>query len=113
MPTKQERNWAMFMHIAQLLNMVFPFLGLIAVVIMWQLKKEGSPYIDTHGKIVLNWMLSCMLYAIVGMLLVYFGIGIVILVVLKFAIIILAIIWGIKANNGETVPYPLSIRFFK
>jgi uncharacterized Tic20 family protein len=113
MPTKQERNWAMFMHIAQLLNMIFPFLGLIAVVIMWQLKKESSPYIDTHGKIVLNWMLSYMLYALIGILLIYFGIGIVILVVLKFAIIILAIIWGIKANNAETTPYPLSIRFFK
>lgn len=113
MPDKKARNWAMLMHFAQLLNMFFPFLGLIAVVIMWQLKREESSYVDIHGKIVLNWMFSYMLYALAGMLLIYVGIGVVLLVVLKFAIVILAIIWGIKANNGQSEPYPLSIRFLK
>ncbi|HHD78017.1 MAG TPA: DUF4870 domain-containing protein [Campylobacteraceae bacterium] len=113
MPTKQERNWAMLMHFAQLLNMLFPFLGLIAVIVMWQLKKEESPFIDRHGKIILNWMFSYMLYALAGFLLVYVGVGVLILVILKFAILILAIIWGIRANNGESAPYPLSITFLK
>ena len=112
MPTKEERNWAMFIHLAQLLNFIFPFLGLIAVVVMWQLKKE-SPYIDTHGRIVLNWVLSCFVYALAGIALVYIGVGILILLALKIAIIVLAILWAIKANNGETTPYPLSIPFFR
>ncbi len=113
MPTKQERNWAMLMHFAQLLNILFPFLGLIAVIVMWQLKKEDSAFINRHGKIILNWMFSYMLYALIGIILLYAGIGILILVALKIAIFILAIIWGIKANNGETTPYPLSITFLK
>ena len=113
MPTKQERNWAMLMHFAQLLNMLFPFLGLIAVIVMWQIKKEESAFVDRHGKIVLNWMFSYMIYALICFALVYVGIGVLLLLILKLAIIILAIIWGIKANNGETVPYPLSITFLK
>ncbi len=116
MPDKQARTWAMLMHFAQLLNMLFPFAGLIAVVVMWQLKKEGSDFIDTHGKIILNWMFSYMLYALAGVLLIYLGIGIIVLpflLLLKIAIIVLAIIWAIKANNGQSDPYPLSIRFLR
>ncbi len=113
MPTKTERNWAMYIHFAQLLNMFIPFLGLIAVIIIWQIKKEDSSYVDTHGKIVLNWMLSYFIYGIVAFLLIYIGIGIVLLWLLKIAIFLLAIIAGLKANNGEVWIYPLSIRFLK
>ena len=113
MPAKWERNWAMYIHFAQLLNMLFPFAGLVAVIIMWQIKKEESSYVDRHGKIVLNWMLSYFLYGIVCLLLVYVGVGIVLLLLLKIAIFILAIVGGVKANDGIVWEYPLSIRFFK
>ena len=113
MPAKWERNWAMYIHFAQLLNMLFPFAGLVAVIIMWQIKKEESSYVDRHGKIVLNWMLSYFLYGIVCLLLVYIGVGIVLLLLLKIAIFILAIVGGVKANDGIVWEYPLSIRFFK
>jgi len=112
-PAKWERNWAMYIHFAQLLNMLFPFAGLIAVIIMWQIKKEESSYIDAHGKIVLNWMLSYFIYGLICFFLVYVGIGIVLLLLLKVAIFILAIIGGIKANDGILWQYPLSITFFK
>ncbi len=113
MPAKWERNWAMYIHFAQLLNMLFPFAGLVAVIVMWQIKKEESSYIDKHGKIVLNWMLSYFLYGIVCLLLVYVGVGIVLLLLLKIAIFILAIVGGVKANDGIVWEYPLSIHFFK
>jgi len=113
MPSKQERNWAMYMHFAQLLNMLFPFAGLVAVIVMWQIKKEESPYVDKEGKIILNWMLSYFIYGLIAFFLVYFGIGIVLLLLLKIAIFILAIIGGIKANDGQIWEYPLSIKFFR
>ena len=113
MANKTEKNWAMYMHFAQLLNILVPFLGLITVIILWQIKKEESSYIDIHGKIVLNWMLSYFIYGLIAFLLVYIGIGIVLLLLLKVAIFILAIIGGLKANNGEIWKYPLSIRFLK
>ena len=113
MPKRKERNWAMYIHFAQLLNILVPFLGLITVIILWQIKKEESTYINIHGKIVLNWMLSYFIYGIIAFFLIYVGIGIVILVILKIAIFILAIIAGLKANNGEIWRYPLSIEFLK
>lgn len=113
MPAKWERNWAMFIHFAQLLNMLFPFAGLIAVIILWQIKKEESAYVDHHGKIVLNWMLSYFIYGLIAFFLVYVGIGIVLLFLLKIAIFILAIVGAVKANDGLLWTYPLSITFFK
>jgi len=113
MPSKSERNWTMFIHFAQLLNFLIPFGGLITVVILWQLKKEDSKYIDLHGKIVTNWMLSYFLYGLIGFFLVYVGIGVLVLFLLKIAILILAIFGAIKANNGDVWIYPFTIKFFK
>ncbi len=113
MPNKSERNWAMFIHLAQLLNVLLPFAGLVAVIILWQLKKDESTYIDMHGKMVTNWMLSYFLYGVLGFLLVYFGIGIVLLFLLKIAVFVLAIVGAINANNAKEWRYPLMINFIK
>ncbi|OQX73635.1 MAG: hypothetical protein B6D59_05010 [Campylobacteraceae bacterium 4484_4] len=113
MPDKTERNWSMYLHFSQLASMLVPILGLIIPIILWQLKKEESSYIDANGKAVLNWIISAIIYYIVGYLLIPFGIGIFIILAVGILSIIFAIIGGLKANNGEVWPYPLSIGFLK
>ncbi len=113
MPKKEERNWSMFIHLSQLLNIIIPFAGLVAVIVLWQLKKEESTYIDMHGKMVANWVLSYYLYGILAFLLIYFGIGIVLLFLLKIAVFVLAVIGAINANNAKNWKYPLTINFIK
>ena len=58
-------------------------------------------------------MLSWIIYAIISMLLVCVIIGIPLLLILAVLWVIFPIIGGLKANNGEVWPYPLSIRFLK
>ncbi len=113
MASKSERNWSMFLHFSQLTSMLFPILGLILPLILWQLKKEESAYVDANGKAVLNWILSALVYYIAGWMLIPFGIGIFIMVAVGVLSIVFAIIGGLKANNGEVWAYPLSIRFLK
>ncbi len=113
MPKKAERNWAMFIHLSQLLNIIIPFSGFVAVIILWQLKKDESSYIDKHGKMVTNWMFSYFLYGFLALLLVYFGIGIVLLFLLKIAVFVLAVIGAINANNAKEWRYPFMINFIK
>jgi uncharacterized Tic20 family protein len=108
----QTRQWAMFLHLSQLANYVMPFGGLIAPIIIWQIKKTELPGIDAHGKIVMNWLISAMIYGIVAFLSVFVLIGFVILPVLVVLTVVFPIIGGIKANNGELWKYPLSIPFF-
>jgi uncharacterized protein len=111
---KQTRTWAMLLHLSQLLGIVVvPGAGLIAPVLIWQLKKNDLPGIDEHGKIVVNWIISELIYGIVCGLLFIAVIGIPMAIALGVLAIVFPIMGGIKANNGEVWKYPLSISFLK
>ena len=103
----------MFIHFSQFFGYVVPLAGLVVPVVLWQIKKNDSEIIDKHGKIVTNWIISVIIYAIVFSLLCFIIIGIPLLFALAVVGIVFPIIGGIKANNGEVWPYPLSIKFFQ
>jgi uncharacterized Tic20 family protein len=110
---QQTRQWAFFLHLSQLAGYVVPLAGLVAPIVIWQLKKDQLPGIDAHGKNVLNWILSEILYLMGSVLLVFVVIGIPLLIALGICGIVFAILGAIKANNGEVWKYPLSITFLK
>ena len=110
---RDVRQWAMILHLSLLAGYVVPIAGLIAPIIIWQMKKADMPKMDVHGKIVMNWLISAIIYAVVCSVLVFVLIGIPLLIVLGILTVVFPIIGGIKANNGETWKYPLSIRFLK
>ena len=108
----ESRMWAMVLHFSVFAGYVVPLAGLIAPIIIWQIKKDQLPEIDAHGKIVMNAIISYIIYGFVSVLLVFVIIGIPLLVALGVVAIVFPIIGGIKANNGELWPYPLTIKFF-
>lgn len=112
--SEQEcRNWAMVLHLSQLAGFVIPFAGLIAPIVIWQVKKPTMPSIDPHGKMVANWLISLLIYGSVAMLLSFILIGIPLVMALTVLAIIFPIIGGIKANEGEVWRYPLTILFLR
>lgn len=110
---REIRQWSMFLHLSVLTTYIVPLAGLVAPIVIWQMKKNDSPKLDMHGKIVVNWVLSMILYMIVSVVLSFVIIGLPMLLALVVLNIVFPIIGGIKANNGETWRYPLSIRFIK
>ena len=108
-----SRNWAMLLHLSVLLAGPVPVLGLIAPIVIWQIKKEEFPELDAHGKEVLNFIISMLIYSVVAGILVFAIIGIFLLIALGLIAIIFPIIGGIKANNGELWHYPLILRLIK
>ncbi|HEV2968990.1 MAG TPA: DUF4870 domain-containing protein [Pirellulales bacterium] len=108
---QQTRQWAMLLHISLLAGFVVPFGGLVVPIIIWQLKKNELPGIDAHGKVVVNWIISAIIYAIVSGILCVVLIGIPMLLALAVLHIVFPIIGAVKANNGELWKYPLSITF--
>ena len=110
---RESRQWSMFLHLSVLTTYIVPLAGLVAPIVIWQMKKNDSPKLDMHGKIVVNWVLSMILYMIVSVVLSFVIIGLPMLLALVILNIVFPIIGGIKANNGETWRYPLSIRFMK
>lgn len=106
-----EKQYAMFIHISQFAGVIIPGLGWILPLVLWLTKKDTSSYIDAHGKIVMNWIISCFLYAIGATILTFILIGIPLLIALGICSLIFTIIGAIRANDGILWPYPLSIKF--
>lgn len=110
--TTNENTWGMFIHLSQLLAYPLPVVGFVVPIVLWQLKKNDSPVIDRHGRIVTNWMISLLIYVVVSIILHLILIGWIFTAILAVLGIVFPIIGGIKAANGEIWEYPLSIRFF-
>jgi uncharacterized protein len=108
-----SNTWGVFIHLSQFFAYIIPLAGIIVPLILWQTKKGESEIIDQHGKIVLNWLITAFILAILFKILCLVVIGIPLLFILLVLAIIFPIIGAIKAGNGEVWPYPCSIRFFK
>ncbi len=106
---QETKRWAMFLHF----SLIIPLGGFIAPVIIWQLKKNELPMLDIHGKIVVNWLISLLIYGAVFFGLTFVFVGIPLLSVLGVLGILFPIIAGVKANNGEFWKYPFSLSILK
>ena len=111
--TQEEKQMGMFLHLSQLINVVIPMGGVIAPIILWQVKKEEMPALDAHGKVVVNWIISSFIYMIISAVLTIVLIGFLTLLGVALLTVIFPIIGAVKANNGEPFQYPLCIRLLK
>jgi uncharacterized Tic20 family protein len=112
-PPSQARTWDMLCHLSALAGYLIPFGNVIGPVIIWQIKKNEYPSVDAHGKEAVNFQISVLIYTFVSILLTFVLIGIPLLVASVIGNLVLIVIASIKANNGETFRYPLTIRFIK
>lgn len=114
------RPWGMdhnqfcaLMHLAQFAGFIVPLAGYILPVVMWTTFKEQSAIIDQHGKNILNWMISFIIYITTSVLLIIVIIGIPLLIALAIMSIVFAIIGAVKAGDGIIYKYPLTINFIR
>lgn len=111
---KETRQWAMFIHFSLLAGWVIPLAGLIVPIILWQVKKDELPGIVPHAHVVMNWIVSSLVYALICCVLLIIVIGAFGFMALGIATIIFAIVGGLKANDGVLWPYPGTIiKIFK
>ena len=111
---KQARTWAMFAHLSSFLGYTcIPLASIIAPLIIWQIKKDDMPFASDQSKECLNFQISMLIYIIISGILTLILIGFAFLVILYVMNIILTIIAAIKANEGVTYRYPLTMRFIK
>ncbi|UCE93988.1 MAG: DUF4870 domain-containing protein [Flavobacteriaceae bacterium] len=130
--TKQnDNNNAFLLHLSAFFGYIFPFGAVVGPLVIWELNRRKSEFMDQNGKEAINFNLSYLLYTmILGLSIVPFVLrialedfqhldlfGIVsvgsligILAIVKFVLIIVA---ALKANRGEVYKYPLTIKFIK
>lgn len=120
-PESQARMWNMLCHLSALLCLIgIPFGNVLGPLIVWQIKKNEFPSVDVHGKASVNFQISVSIVLICGAMLAFllhfFCIGFLLFPIvglIGLGAIILAIIAGIKANNGEDFKYPWSLELIK
>ena len=102
-------QWAMFIHFSVLAGWIVPLAGLVVPVLLWQMKKDELPGIVPHAHVVMNWVISSLVYGFICFVLTFIVIGIFGFFLLALVTVIYAIVGGVKANNGELWEYPGTI----
>jgi len=137
MNTREQdvRTWSMLCHISALAGLFFSLGNVIGPLLVWQIKKNELPEIDPYGREAVNFQLTILIinYAAGIILAGFWGYGFgfghmwrspfyflgsgfgfgIIISIINFAAWVLAVIAGLRANNGEFYKYPFAIRFFK
>ena len=111
--SKDEKTFGMLCHLAALSGFIIPFGNFLGPLVFWMIKKDEFPFVDEQGKESLNFQITLFIGYIIGGILTLVLIGFLILLVLVLAGIILPIIAGLKANEGEGYHYPFTLRLIK
>ena len=103
--SQDEKTLGIVMHVLCLIG--FPIIG---PLVIWLMKKDQSPYLDSQGRELLNFQISYLLYGFAAFLLCFVFIGLLLLPVVVVATIILTIIGIVRAAEGQVYRFPLTIR---
>lgn len=104
------RQWAMLAHLSALFGLIIG-LNWLGPLVVYLVKKDEHPFIADQSREALNFNLSVFIYVLVSVVLIFIVIGFLLLPAIAIAWLILTIIAGVRANNGEAYRYPLSIKF--
>ncbi|MBS9462183.1 DUF4870 domain-containing protein [Flagellimonas sp. 389] len=99
-------------HLSQLLHYVTGFGGFIVPLIIWLTSRRTVEGMNEHGKAVINLQLSLLLYIIISVpAILLLGLGILGLIGVAILGFVLPIVNAVKAANGESPSYFLTIPF--
>lgn len=107
----KDGTYCLLLHLSQFAGYLLPGAGMAVPLTLWLLGKDRSVEIDGHGRIILNWILSFLIYLVVSFFLCLVLIGFVLLGILAVLGIVFPIIGAVKASNGLRWRYPMSIPF--
>ena len=108
-----ERMWAMITHLSALPGSLVLIGSVLAPLIIWQIQKDRSAFVDYHGKEAVNFQITMTIAATICFLLIFLLIGIALIWLVGAAWLALTIIAAVKAYNGVYYRYPFTFRFIK
>lgn len=111
--TQEQKTWGMIAHLASLSGFIIPFGNILGPLVVWLIKKDTMPFVDDQGKEALNFNITIFIAAVVSAILMFVLIGFVLVLVVGIAWIVLTIMAGLKANEGQAYRYPFTLRLIK
>jgi uncharacterized Tic20 family protein len=112
--TPDQRTYAVFMHLSLLLLHVLGPLSFLVPLVMWLTRREGSAFLDDHGRETVNFHLTVTLYAVLAVVLVpacFVGVPLI------AGVYALGIVGAVRAcraaNRDEYYRYPMCLRVLR
>lgn len=111
MATEAERNWGMAAHLSALAGFVIPFGSIIGPLVVWLVKKDEMPFVNSQGKEALNFQITVAIGALICFVLILLIIGLFLLWALAIVDLVFIVIAAVQASKGVDYRYPFSFRF--
>jgi uncharacterized Tic20 family protein len=108
--TPDERTWAMIAHLSALVGMIVPFGNVIAPFLVWRVRRDQSAFVGEHAKEALNFNISVLIAVFACYVLTWLLIGLLLLAVVVVLWLALIIRAAIRASEGLSYRYPLTLR---
>lgn len=106
---KKNNQLLVITHLSQLINLVTGFGSLLLPLILWLANKGKVEQMDSHGKNIINFQLSLIIWFVICVPLVLFlGLGLLGFAALSLLSVILPIVNAVKVSRGENPTYPLT-----
>ena len=110
---RTDRTTLVLTHLSQLLHYVIGFGGFIVPLIIWLSTRNTVEDMDEHGKAVINLQLSLLIYIVLSIpAILLLGLGILTLIGAGILGFVMPIVNAVRAGNGESPSYFLTIPFF-
>jgi uncharacterized Tic20 family protein len=110
LPGKDERTWGMLCHLTAFAGFIVPFGNLIAPLVIWLVKKDELPFVNDQGKESLNFQITIFIAFVISFVLLFVGIGLLLIGIIAVYDIVMIIVASIKANEGVAYRYPYTLR---
>lgn len=107
MSPSDENTWVALGHFGGIL------LGFIAPLIVMLVKGGESPRVRAQAVESLNFQITAMIAFVVSAILTIILIGLLMMIAVGIGVLVLCILAGVKALNGEDYRYPMTLRLVK
>lgn len=107
---EDEQMWGLLLHLSAFAGFLIPFGNLIGPIIIWQVKKDESNFLDEVGREAVNFQIAITIYTFVSALLIPVFIGLLLIVAVALGMIVFTVIAAIKASDGECYRFPMIFR---
>ncbi|MFT3669026.1 MAG: DUF4870 domain-containing protein [Pseudoxanthomonas sp.] len=106
---QEDRTIALLTHLSGIL------FGFIVPLIIWLVNKDKTDkgWLNDQAIEALNFQITVFIAFVVAWVLMFVLIGFLLLPLIGIANLVLCIIGGMKANNGEAYRYPFALRLIK
>lgn len=120
-PSAEEKQWALFAHLSALTGLFTGGIGaIVGPLVIWLIKKDTLPFVADQAKEALNFNITAsiavVVLSVVGAVLMVVLIGFLFYLLagaVAIAWLVLTIVATIKAGNGESYRYPLTLRLVR